>query len=102
MKTTAKPQFQVHTVEELFDLNKEQDDRKVVLLADLAKAKIVVEVKGGNVQAVYITPALQQIPVTLLDYDNIGDRESKFRDARTAQEASAEADIETGAVKQIF
>ena len=101
MGHTVRPDgtIQVHTIESLFDSDKEADNRKVILHSELKhKAKIVVEIKGGALQAVYVPPALANIPVVLLDYDNF----DGAGQPKTTEEQKAEAEIEQGKLKSIF
>lgn len=64
------------------------------------KNTIIVEVKGGVVQAVYASPDLQEqkIDVTILDYDNIEGNGGKLEPSQKV----AEEQIERGKVKDIL
>lgn len=90
--------LETHTVEALFDFDRQpEDDREVILVEDLRLAKVVIEVRGGIVQAVYVTPALKPINVVVLDYDN-EEQGQKF----SREQKQAEAEIEQGKVTEIL
>lgn len=61
------------------------------------KNEIIIEVRGGNIQAVYASPDLAEaINVTVLDYDNIG-----VNAKMNGLESNASKAIETGRVRSI-